>query len=76
MRFSGDSAEDEKVGGDHDEKRQDVAEDYWDATVQLFLPYLTVRAVRNALVEVFVKRGLENAEYERLKSTVTSASRY
>jgi len=28
VRFSGDSAEDEKVGGDHDEKRQDVAEDY------------------------------------------------
>ena len=71
MCFPGDCAEDERVGRNHGDERDDVHEENGEGAVERFLPCRCVRSVRHALVEVFDKWTTNHTEYEELCNRTT-----
>ena len=66
-RLFGDCAKNEHVGRDHGNERDDEHEENGQAAVELLLPFLIVRPVGDALVELFNEGASLHPEYVRLQ---------
>ena len=64
----GNGGEDEHVGGDHDDERNDEHEEDGETGVERLLPGGRVRAVRHALHELLAERTAQHPEDVQLQN--------